>query len=67
VQQGLFPNGTCVWNFGNTISNITTNAFGKDKEYGVRDPLWFGGTFITPKPIPNPEVTNGCPAISISG
>jgi hypothetical protein len=67
IQQGLFPNGTCVWNFGNTISQITTNAFGKDKEYGVRDPLWFGGTFITPKPIPNPEVTNGCPPITNPG
>jgi hypothetical protein len=67
LKPGMFPKGACVWNFGSTISHITTNTFGADKEYGVRDPKWYGGTFITPKPVPNPEVTKGCPKLGSTG
>src|SRR4029077_9712518 len=28
------PAGSCTWNFGNTISGITTSDLGRDQEYG---------------------------------
>jgi hypothetical protein len=67
----LFPAKSCIWNFGNTIAGITTQAFGKDAQYGAPDAFRFGGTVITGgnvqlfgTTIPNPEVTGNCPALT---
>jgi hypothetical protein len=62
-QPGLLPKGACIYNFGNTIPGITTNAFGGDAEYGAPDVAEFGGTIITPSPISNPETSGNCPAL----
>lgn len=62
VGTSLFPAHTCVWNFGNTIKNVTTSAFGKDAQYGSTNVARFAGTVISPI-ISNPEIAKGCPAI----
>jgi len=59
----LFPAGTCVWNFGNTIQNVTTMDFGKTAQYGTPAIDLFGGTLIS-TPAPNPQVTGTCPALT---
>jgi uncharacterized membrane protein len=51
--------GTCLWNFGNVIRGATTNALGKDKQYGKPDLSWFGGTLVSAE-MPNPELTPTC-------
>ncbi len=51
--------GTCVWNFGNVLPNVTTQAFGKDAEYGTPDVARYGGTIISPV-LPNPEFSGAC-------
>jgi hypothetical protein len=58
------PAGACVWNFGNTIRNVTTQDFGKDAEYGVPDVARFGGTLTSPV-MANPEFSGGCPSFSL--
>ena len=63
VGSGLFPPGTCVWNFGNTIRNVTTMDFGKTVQYGTPAINLFGGTLISPI-MPNPQVTSPCPALT---
>jgi hypothetical protein len=55
------PTGACVWNFGKTIKNLTTDAFGGDAEYGTPDVSRYGGTLISP-PMANPEFTGSCPS-----
>jgi hypothetical protein len=53
------PNGTCIWNFGNAIPGLTTQAFGGDAQYGTPNTARFAGTIIS-KPQPNPEFTGRC-------
>ena len=57
-----FPRGSCVWNFGASIPRVTTEDFGKDAQYGVPNLARYGGTAITPAPIPNPEFSGRCTA-----
>jgi len=64
VGQGLFPTGTCVWNFGNTITNVTTNNFGKDAEYGKPAIAQYGGTLISAV-LNNPQTAGNCPALKL--
>ena len=59
----LFRAPACIWNFGDFIPGVTTQAFGGDAQYGVPNIARFGGTIITPKPIANPEVTGNCPVL----
>jgi hypothetical protein len=49
----------CLWNFGNDIKGITTNDFGKFKQYGHPDLARFGGTTIS-KVLPNPALKSTC-------
>ena len=56
---GLFPSGSCIWNFGNRIAGVTTNNLGADAQYGVPDVARFGGTTISAVER-NPEVTGNC-------
>jgi hypothetical protein len=53
--------GTCVWNFGNDIANVTTNDFGKDAQYGTPDVARFGGTLTSPV-MANPALAANCAA-----
>jgi hypothetical protein len=53
--------GTCVWNFGNEIANVTTNDFGKDAQYGTPDVARFGGTLTSPVTA-NPSLAANCAA-----
>ena len=61
TRTGTLPTvpGTCVWNFGNVLPNMTTQAFGKDAEYGTPDVARYGGTIISPV-LPNPEFSGAC-------
>jgi hypothetical protein len=61
--SGLTSKGACVWNFGNTISGVTTNNFGKASQYGKPDVARYGGTLAS-KVMANPETGNGCKALS---
>jgi hypothetical protein len=54
--------GTCVWNFGDVLPNVTTQTFGKDAEYGTPDVARYGGTIISPVQ-PNPEFTGACRSV----
>jgi hypothetical protein len=63
LAPGLFPSGSCVWNFGGTIPNVTTQRFGGDAEYGVSDVARFGGTDISAVRA-NPAETGKCPAFN---
>ena len=59
----LTPNaGSCTWNFGNVIANVTTNNFGKATQYGTPDVARYGGTLTSPVK-PNPEFAAGCATI----
>jgi hypothetical protein len=62
-SQRLFPlrtaPGTCVWNFGNVLPRVTTEAFGKDAEYGAPDVARYGGTIIS-SATANPEFSGAC-------
>ncbi|HEY6278118.1 MAG TPA: hypothetical protein VIX86_17505 [Streptosporangiaceae bacterium] len=49
----------CTWNFGNVISGITTNNFGKDVQYGTPDVARYAGT-LTSAVLPNPQFTGNC-------
>jgi hypothetical protein len=51
----------CVWNFGNTIRNVTTNALGRDAQYGKPNLKRFAGTLISPV-MANPEFLPNCGA-----
>jgi hypothetical protein len=53
------PKGTCVWNFGNVIRNLTTQDFGGDAQYGAPNTARFAGTSTSPV-IPNPEFSAPC-------
>jgi hypothetical protein len=53
------PKGICLWNFGNVITGVTTNAFGRTKEYGKPDLSRYGGTLTSPVE-PNPELKPNC-------
>lgn len=53
--------GTCVWNFGNVLPDVTTQTFGKDAEYGTPDVARYGGT-IASAVLPNPEFSGACRA-----
>jgi hypothetical protein len=57
------PN-TCVWNFGNTISGVTTNDLGKDGEYGAGTAT-SRGDFISNVEA-NPEFAGNCPLAPFS-
>ena len=57
--KGVTGAQPCLWNFGNDIAKITTNDFGKDKQYGKPDLARFGGTTIS-KVLPNPALTKAC-------
>jgi hypothetical protein len=57
--KGVTGAGACLWNFGNDIKNVTTNDFGKDKQYGKPDLARYGGTTIS-KVLPNPAVAKPC-------
>lgn len=57
-QAGFAGAKACLWNFGNTISGVTTNNFGAAAEYGTPDAARFAGTIITAV-IPNPQL-GGC-------
>ncbi len=63
VGHGLFPTGACTWNFGNFIPQVTTNAFGRDAQYGSANFARYGGTTISGVRS-NPEVSGKCPALS---
>jgi hypothetical protein len=54
--------GSCVWNFGNVIANVTTSNFGKAKQYGTPDVARYGGT-LTSKVLANPELAAGCATV----
>ena len=60
---GLTSTGNCVWNFGNTITNVTTNSFGMDKQYGTPDIARYGGT-LTSTVMANPETGTGCTSLT---
>jgi hypothetical protein len=51
--------GTCIWNFGTKIKNLTTQAFGGDAQYGRPNVARFAGTIIS-QPLPNPEFSGSC-------
>lgn len=59
LGHGLFPTGSCVWNFGNVIPGVTTRNFGRDGEYGTADFARYGGTTISTVRA-NPEVNGTC-------
>jgi hypothetical protein len=59
VLKGVTGAGACLWNFGNDIKGVTTNDFGKDKQYGKPDIARFGGTTIS-KVLPNPALATPC-------
>ncbi len=61
VGAGLFPNGTCTWNFGNNIQGVTTLNFGGAAQYGLPELSRFGGTNASAVFL-NPETTTaiGC-------
>jgi hypothetical protein len=63
--SGLTSTGNCVWNFGNTITNVTTNNFGKDTQYGKPDIARYGGT-LTSTVMSNPEI-NATSCTKLSG
>jgi hypothetical protein len=63
VGTSLFPKGTCVWNFGNTIKGVTTKNFGKDAQYGTPQVAQFGGTLASAV-LDNPEIAKGCAEIT---
>ena len=56
---GLARVAMCVWNFGNVIRGRTTNAFGRDAQYGTPDIARYGGTIIS-APQRNPEFSGAC-------
>jgi hypothetical protein len=60
MQQGF--NGekqACIWNFGNTINDVTTNDLGKLAEYGAPNVERFAGTAISAV-MPNPQLDESC-------
>jgi hypothetical protein len=61
VGAGLFPNGTCTWNFGNNIPGVTTQNFGDDTQYGLPEISRYGGTSASAVTL-NPETSKalGC-------
>ncbi len=62
--SGLTSAGNCVWNFGNDIANVTTNDFGKAKQYGKPDIARYGGTLASTV-MANPEInTTSCTKLS---
>ncbi len=61
--SGLTSSGNCVWNFGSTIANVTTNNFGKDSQYGKPDTARYGGTLAS-SVLANPEIGTGCTTLS---
>ena len=54
----------CFWNFGNVITGITAQTFGKDAQYGAPDIARFGGTLAS-KVHTNPEFTGKCPKVPL--
>jgi hypothetical protein len=58
VGHGLFPTGTCTWNFGNFIKGVTTMGLRRDRQYGVSDLNRYGGTAAS-QVIANPETNTG--------
>jgi hypothetical protein len=59
TMKGVTGHGACLWNFGNDIRRVTTNDFGKDKQYGKPDLARYGGTTIS-KVLPNPTLASPC-------
>ena len=61
LSGGLFPAGTCTWNFGNVVRHVTTVDFGKDAEYGLPELSRYGGTLASTV-YGNPETDSqlGC-------
>ena len=59
TMKGVTGHGACLWNFGNDIKSVTTNDFGKAKQYGKPDLARFGGTTIS-KVLPNPTLASPC-------
>ena len=62
--NGITPSasGYCAWNFGNDISGVTTNDFGKDSQYGSSGSFFFG-TDISAV-LTNPTTTTGCTSLT---
>lgn len=58
----LFPGGTCIWNFGNTIAGVTTKTLGGDTQYASEDLGRPAGTNISAV-MANPELSNNCRAL----
>jgi hypothetical protein len=59
TMKGVTGHGACLWNFGNDIKSVTTNDFGKAKQYGKPDLARYGGTTIS-KVLPNPTLASPC-------
>jgi len=64
LQGVRTPSRACVWNFGNVLPGVTKQTFGKDAQYGSSDVARFGGTNTSPV-LANPEVSGGCPGLSL--
>jgi hypothetical protein len=58
----LFPSGTCIWNFGNTIASVTTKILGGEAQYGSTDLFRPFGTNIS-RVLTNPQLGSGCLAL----
>jgi hypothetical protein len=60
VQPGFSGNASaCLWNFGNTIEDVTTNNLGKLAQYGTPDVARFAGTTISAV-MANPQLDKTC-------
>jgi len=57
--SGPAPSGTCIWNFGKSISGLTKQAFGGDAQYGTPNVARYAGTIIS-QPLKNPEFNGSC-------
>ena len=55
------PNTGCIWNFGNTNPEVTTNNLGKDTQYGTPNIARYAGTLTSPV-IANPALAPNCGA-----
>jgi hypothetical protein len=56
---GVTTSQACTWNFGNVISGITVNSFGKAAQYGAPDVARYAGT-LTSAVLPNPSLVKTC-------
>jgi hypothetical protein len=59
MRQNSNGGSSCVWNFGNTIQDVTTNNLGRVAQYGTPDVARFAGTAIS-EVMPNPQLSENC-------